>query len=392
MRGFLIALLLSPALAASALAQEGGPPLDQALKNAEAEQATAEAQTAKLEQAASHAKNEADRLLGEELAAAQAIEAGEARITAANDRYQLASAYVAAYRRRLVAEQQPVSSLLVGLATMAGRPPLMVLADHGSTDELVEVRLLLDSTLPVIRSRTSYLSAQITQEERLQRAALAARADILRSRNELAARQSRFAALEQKAAQQALASSGQALGTSDVAIAASEDVERLKAEQTNNQSMRRLAAVLAEENPAPPSPFAPEGSLARLPFAYQLPAVAAVTDGLGSVDENGVRSRGIALATPRGAQVSAPADGTIRYSGPFRDFDGVVIIDHGGGWLSLIVNAASQLHPGDHVSLGQEIGRALGPLQVELSQNGRRISPALIAGSSQNLSKGPKGG
>ena len=391
MRGLLLALLLSPSLAASALAQEGGPPLDTALKKAEAEQAAAEAQTAKLEQAVSQAKSKAERLQSEEVAAAQAIEAGEARITAADDRFQLASAYVAAYRRRLEAEQQPVSSLLAGLATMAGRPPLMVLADGGNTDELVEVRLLLDSTLPVIRTRTSRLSAQLTQGERLQQTALAARAEISRSRGELVARQRRFAALERKAVEQALASSGQALGTSDAAIAASEDVERLKGEQANNQSMRRLAAMLAQADAAPPSPFTPEGGLPRLPFTYELPAVAAVTNGLGSIDENGVRSRGITLATARGAEVTAPADGTIRYSGPFRDFDGVVIIDHGGGWLSLIVNAASQFHSGDHVSLGQEIGRALGPLQVELSQNGRRISPALIAGSSQNLSKGSKG-
>jgi septal ring factor EnvC (AmiA/AmiB activator) len=69
-----------------------------------------------------------------------------------------------------------------------------------------------------------------------------------------------------------------------------------------------------------------------------------------------------------------------------------VIIDHGGGWLSLIVNVGSPLHPGEKVVLGQEIGRALGPLQVELSHNGRRISPALIAGSSQTMSKGLKRG
>jgi septal ring factor EnvC (AmiA/AmiB activator) len=90
--------------------------------------------------------------------------------------------------------------------------------------------------------------------------------------------------------------------------------------------------------------------------------------------------------------LSAPADGVVKFAGPFRDYDGVLIIDHGGGWLSLIVNVASTLRPGDKISRGQDIGRALGPLQVELSQNGRRISPALIAGSSQNLSKAAKGG
>ena len=89
--------------------------------------------------------------------------------------------------------------------------------------------------------------------------------------------------------------------------------------------------------------------------------------------------------------VSAPAAGTVKFSGPFRDYDGVLIIDHGAGWLSLIVNVASELKAGDKVVLGQGIGRALGPLQVELSQNGRRISPAIIAGSSQSLSKAAKG-
>jgi septal ring factor EnvC (AmiA/AmiB activator) len=81
----------------------------------------------------------------------------------------------------------------------------------------------------------------------------------------------------------------------------------------------------------------------------------------------------------------------VRFSGPFRDYDGVLIIDHGGGWMSLIVNVSSPLHAGDKVHIGDQIGRALGPLQVELSHNGRRISPALIAGSSQSLSKGMKG-
>ena len=36
------------------------------------------------------------------------------------------------------------------------------------------------------------------------------------------------------------------------------------------------------------------------------------------------------MATPRGMTVTAPADGTIRFAGPFRDYDGVMIIDSGG--------------------------------------------------------------
>jgi septal ring factor EnvC (AmiA/AmiB activator) len=391
MRRLALALLLCPLLTASAIAQEGGERLGAALKAALAEQANADAETARLQQAAAKAQTEAGRLHAEQAAAVQAIEAAEARIGAANARLQLASAYVGAHRQQLAVEQQPISSLLAGLATMARRPPLLVLADRGGTDDLVKVRLLLDATLPVIRNRTSRLSAELRQGQRLQNAALAARAELARSRDILASRHRTYAALEHKAVQQALASQGQALGTGDVALAAGEDVERLRGEQANSQSIRTVAGRLAGEEAAPTSPFPPEGPSPSPAFAYQLPA-APVTDGLGSVNTSGVRSRGLTFATYRGMAVAAPADGVVRFAGPFRDYDGVLIIDHGGGWLSLVINVASELRAGDRVQLGDAVGRALGPLQVELSHNGRQISPALIAGSSQSLSKGPKGG
>jgi septal ring factor EnvC (AmiA/AmiB activator) len=385
-------LLLCPFLAASALAQDAGAPLDRELRRARAEQAAAEAETAKLEQAASQARGEADRLRAQQAAAAQAIEAAEARITASDAQLRLASAYVALHQRQLAAEQRPVSSLLAGLAVMARRPPLLAIADRGSTDDLVKVRVLLDSTLPVIRSRTTRLSAELAEGQRLEAAALDARAEMMRSRHELAGRRQQFAELERKAIERALASSGEGLGTGDVAIAAREDIERLRAEQSGDASARAVASRLAAEPPAPLRPFAPEGGNAALPFAYRLPAPAAVTEGLAAVNDSGVRSRGLTLATPRGSAVTAPADGTVKFSGPFRDFDGVLIIDHGGGWTSLLVNVTSTLKAGDRVRLGQPIGRALGPLQVEISRGGRRISPALIAGSSAGLSKAMKGG
>jgi septal ring factor EnvC (AmiA/AmiB activator) len=392
MRRSAFVLLLAPLVAASAPAAPTIDPVDGALRQARAEQAAAEAQTAKLEHAAAQAHDQAARLKAEQAAAAQAIEAAEARITAADMQYRLASAYVAAHQAELARQQQPVSSLLAGLALMARRPPLIALADGASTDELVKVRLLLDSTLPVIRARTSALAASLAQGQRLQQAALGARAETVRSRENLVQRRQQFAALEQRAVTRELAAGSRALGTSDVAIAAGEDIERLNAEQSSSQSARVVAGQLTQEDAAPARPFAPQGSPERSTFAYQLPASAPVTEGLGAVNDSGVRSRGLTLSTARGAVVAAPADGVVRFSGPFRDYDGVLIIDHGGGWKSLLVNVASTLRPGDKVAAGQPIGRALGPIDVELSRNGLEFSPALIAGSSASLSNRAKGG
>ena len=385
-------LLLIPLLGAAPAPQSPTQSLDAALRQARAEQASAEAETARLEKVAAKARGEAQRLRAQQAAAVQGIEAAEARITAADAQYRLAAAFVAAYRARIAEEQKPVSSLLAGLALMGQRPPLLTLADRGGADEFVKVSVLLDSTLPVIRNRTRALSAQLAEGQRLEQAALKARGELVDSRQELASRRQQFAELERKALQQSLAAGGQALGAGDIAIAAGEQAERIRGEESQSQSKRALAAWLEGQGATPPRPVGGAGPQPKPPFAYTLPLSAPIIEGLGAVNDSGVRSRGISFDSRRGASVVAPADGIVRYSGPFRDYDGIVILDHGGGWISLIVNVASPLKVGDKVRLADPLGRAIGKVEVQLSQNGRRFSPALIAGSSGTLSKGMKGG
>jgi septal ring factor EnvC (AmiA/AmiB activator) len=387
-------LIALPLLAAaSAPVVPAGIPIEAELQRARTEQASAEREAARLARIAQNARNEADRLHAQQAAAAEAMDAAEARITAADLQLRLASAYVAAHRQQLAQEQRPVSSLLAGLAVMAQRPPLLAIADReASADELVKVRLLLDVTLPVIRSRTAKISSELSEGKRLELAAAGARAELINSRRDLQTRRQQFAALEQRALQLADKSGTAALSAGDAAISANESVDRLSASAGSSRSAAILASQLAAEDPAPARPTGAQARAQRSPFAYELPAQAAVTEGLAAIDESGVRARGLTLSTWRGAPINAPADGTVRFAGPFQDYDGILVIDHGGGWMSLLVNVSSTLHQGDRVQLGQPIGRALGPLQVELSQNGRRISPALIAGSSQTLSKDGKGG
>jgi septal ring factor EnvC (AmiA/AmiB activator) len=385
-------LLLLPLLAAaSAPVQPAEVPLDRQLQQARSEQAAAEAEATKLEQAAGKARGDLERLRAEQIASAQALEAAEARITAADMQVRLASAYVVAHRRQLAEQQRPVSSLLAGLAVMGRRPPLLAMSDQGGPDELVKVRILLDTTLPVIRARTAKLSTQLSEGRRLEQAAAQARAEQVGSRRNLLQRRAEFASVERKAMELAAKSGSRALNAGDIAIAANEDVENLQGGEGRARAAASIAAQLASEDPAPARTIGPEGGVPRPPFDYGLPVAALVTEGLASIDDSGVRARGLTFGSYRGAAVSAPAAGTVRFSGPFRDYDGVLIIDHGDGWLSLIVNVGSTLHPGDRIRLGEDICRALGPLQVELSQYGRRISPAIIAGSSENLSKNPKG-
>ncbi|MEO7365514.1 MAG: peptidoglycan DD-metalloendopeptidase family protein [Sphingomicrobium sp.] len=379
-------------LAASAPVQPEAETVDQALQRARSEARAADTRVRQLESAAGQARGEAAKLQAQQAAAAEAISAAESRISAADAERRIIATRLAGRRQHLEQQQRPVASLLAGLAMMARRPPLLALASDSSMEEFVRVRLLLDASLPVIRRRTAALSAELAEGQKLERAALASRQASARSRDELTARRREFAQLEARALHSAELSGSAAVGAGDVVLARGEDIDQLAGEAQRSRSAAQIASEIAGLGPAPERPAPPGEPVPRPPLDYRLPASARVVGGLGEVNASGVKSRGLTLATSRGTLVAVPAAGIIRFAGPFRDYDGIVIIDHGRGWMSLIVNVRSSLAPGARVGAGDPLGRALGPLGVELSHNGLRASPALIAGSSATLSKGSKGG
>ena len=86
-----------------------------------------------------------------------------------------------------------------------------------------------------------------------------------------------------------------------------------------------------------------------------------VVTGLGEVSESGVRARGIThRERARTRRSVAPAAGRIAYAATFRGYGKIVIIDHGGGWTSLITGLGpSRVRVGDSVAQGAPIGRAV---------------------------------
>src|SRR5829696_736248 len=191
MRRMLLTVAIPILLAASAPVSAPEEPLDASLDRAEKERADAEAHAAKFERLAASARDRVAKLRAEQASAAQQIEAAEARLTAADARLRLLAVAVDRRRQHLAQEQQPVSSLLAGLVLMARQPPLLAVADPGSADELVKLRVLLNSTLPVIRAKTASLSAELRRGKELEAAAGKAKQDLVSSRDNLALRRQR---------------------------------------------------------------------------------------------------------------------------------------------------------------------------------------------------------
>ena len=392
MRRFALLLIAASPLLAGASVPVGTSTgaADPELTRARAEARAADAELRRLEQAAVKARGKAAQLAAQRQAAAAAIAASEAEISAADAQLRRAEARVAEQSRRLAERQAPAAALLAGMVSMGRRPPLLSIADSSSLDEFVRVRTLLDGTLPVIRAQSAALAGELEKSRRLRAGAAAARNQLAASRSELERRRQRFARLEITAIEQAARIDIGATGAADMLAASSESEARIQSEAERRRSGLRLAAAVGGLPPAPPRPGTEPPPAP--PLAYILPVSAPLSVGLGSVGETGIRSRGITLLARRGTEVRVPGDGAIAFAGPFRRHDGVVIIDHGRGWLTLMTGVRTDLVRGTKVRAGAPLGRALGPVTVELSTNGAHVSAAIIARSSQIVSNRAKSG
>jgi len=118
---------------------------------------------------------------------------------------------------------------------------------------------------------------------------------------------------------------------------------------------------------------------------YLLPVAGRLVAGFGAAAPGEPRSRGIVLGARAGAQVVAPAPGRVAFAGPYRGFGQIAIIEHDGGWTSLVTGLARlDARVGDSLIAGSPLGAA-GPGQplvsVELRRDGVPVNPLEYIGN-----------
>lgn len=393
MRAPVACIALAALIAGNAVAQtiqEEAAALLSARREAEA----AARRSARLEAEAGRATDDAARARAAEAAVAARIQQAEADIEAARARIDLVDGLRARQRARLAARQDPVVRLAAALQTMARRPPALALVQPGSLADLAHVRALLATTMPRIRARTASLRAEVAQGDRLRAQADAAAATLLTGQRRLKEQRAALAALEARHRSRSAALGESAVLESDRALALGEearDIADLMADLGEQAQVRARLESLSGPVLRPPLPGRaaappPDGAeTAAGSRRYRLPVVGRVVTGLGEVAESGARARGLTIAAAANAQVVAPAGGRISFAGPFRRYGRIAILDHGGGWTSVVTGLDTlSVRVGQTVDAGSPIGRA-GPgrprVTVELRRGNRPVDIArLVAG------------
>lgn len=367
----------------------------QQLLDAKQQSVDAMARSNTLEAQATAARDEADRLKKRSAALAARIQSAEADINAGEARVALVARRVKAQEARLAEQQQPLLELTAALQQLSRQPPVSVLAQPGSLTDMVHARAVIDAAMPVIARRTAGVRRELVtlrtarQQQGIALAALAA------SKTRLAQRRDALTRLENEGRLRSreLMSSAQlesdrALGLGEKARDIVELMDTLEADGAVRAELAELAGPVARPRdptsaaiqPAAPAPA--EAELAR--GAYRLPVVGRIVAGLGEVNDSGVRSRGITISARPGGQVVAPAPGRVSFAGDYRGYGKIVIIDHGGGWTSLVTGMiALSAGVGDTLGAGTPIGRAGSGdsrITIELRRAGRPVDIAQMLG------------
>ena len=92
----------------------------------------------------------------------------------------------------------------------------------------------------------------------------------------------------------------------------------------------------------------------------------------------------VTIAARPGGQVVAPAPGRVGFAGDYRGYGKIVIIDHGGGWVSLLTGMiALSVGVGDTLDAGTPVGRAGSQdsrITIELRRAGRPVDIVAMLG------------
>ncbi|MFT3723210.1 MAG: peptidoglycan DD-metalloendopeptidase family protein [Hyphomonadaceae bacterium] len=395
MRRLALALLL---LAMPALAQSRAAPksfTQDDLKKAEAARDAAVARLKQLEAKSSAAARDLSEIDTDLIAAASDSTAREEAAYAAEEQLMILADETETASTALSADQAALDDLLAALMTFGSRKPPALATSPEDSAAAVRAAILMSDAAPALSQRAAELKQQIDTLNRLAAETRMQQTNLASATGALSARREEINALAAEK-RRALA-----------ALAAETDAARAESKRLADeaQTLRDLLDKLAKAAPAKPSVKPPAGKPAAKPsttkpsttlgkppaaVAAKPPAAAgppvqpAVGTRLHRFGQtiDGAKQEGLTLATRAAAQVVAPLDARVQYSGVFRSYGQMVILDVGNDVL-VVVAGLDALYPeaGQWVLAGEPIGRMADrkspspELYLEVRRKGQPVDP-----------------
>ena len=334
------------------------------------------------------------------------VQDAERGVAAADERLANLNSTAGALSRSLKSRRDAVAEVLAALQRMGVNPPPAILVKPGDMAEAVRAATMLGAIIPAMKAQMEALRLDIDDLSKTRESIALERDELARTQALLALEKTRLSALVD-ARQKSLASAEDALDSQQkraaelarkaatlkdlIARLDDEEAQRLAARAAAEQAARDIAAKAKDARGEEPR-LTPGIDFAAVKGRVPLPVAGTFLRTFGSPDGFGGSEHGASVATLAGAVVSAPADGSILFSGPYRTYGQLLIINAGGGYYLLLAGMEQiSVTPGEFVLSGEPVGSmgerssrmaataALGAgqpvLYIELRKDGTAIDP-----------------
>ena len=302
------------------------------------------------------------------VAVAKIVQQNEASLSAAQEQVAALQKNSAAKLAAIDATHGREAKLLAALQRVAIEPPAALVFAPGSPLESLRSGMLLGAILPQLRAEALSLDRQLADLDQLRTAMETKQAEAAEKQVALIAQQQHLAQLmahervleaaarrEAGVVQRRLDTlSSQASDLKDLIRRL--DAERQRRQEAEQAEQRRNAARAAAERTD--TNALSQASLGLVRHAHVFvagktallwPAAGKLVTRFGQTD-GFVTAKGLTIATRPGAEVVAPFDGQVLFAGPFRGYGQILIIEHPGGYDSLLAGC-------DHIDsvVGQSV-------------------------------------
>ena len=332
------------------------------------------------------------------------VQDAERGVAAANDRLAALSASADALTRSLDNRRGVIMEVLAVLQRMGANPPPAILVRPQDMSEAIRAATLLGSTVAALKAETEALRGDLDQLAALRASIAHERDDLAKRLADLALDKSRLTGLiearrqSMSTAEQALAAQRERDGQlAEQATTLKDLIARTEAEASAARNLDQAAAAdiasrAAAARGADPALLKPAVAFGDAKGLVPLPVAGVILKAFGASDVAGGAEKGVSIATPVGATVSSPVDGAVAFSGRYRSYGQLLIINAGGGYTVTLagmdrinVSAGQFVLAGEPVAtMGDGATRtaaaaAIGAMQpvlyIELRKDGAAIDP-----------------
>ncbi|HLF21885.1 MAG TPA: peptidoglycan DD-metalloendopeptidase family protein [Aestuariivirga sp.] len=297
---------------------------------------------------------------------ARDIQSREAAIAAAEARVLRLNKEAIVIRAGLAAKQDVIAELLAGLQRLEQNPPPALVVEPGDVLAALRGAMMFGTIVPELRGEAEELARQLSGLERITTIVAAEKAAIRKEIAGLESAQAQVRGLAERKRLLAAAGNGRLEQEKDRAAELASKAKTLKQlidglaaerRRTEAQQAEKAAAEEIEKRRQEAALHKPAIEFSKARGRLDFPAQGSILKRFGDDDGLGGTIRGLAVATRDGAQVTAPAAGSVEFAGPFRSYGQLLILNAGGGYhilLSGMTDIGAAM--GDFVRAGEPVG------------------------------------